>query len=63
MSIQILSYSDDGTMNVQIKDKEYIYFLDAGWIPSILKKARHSTGKALTLLKLKSRDYEEIKNV
>lgn len=62
MTFKVLSHSSDGTMNVLVDGKEYIYFLDAGYIPGVLKKAKHSKGDALNFLKDKARDYRRIDN-
>jgi len=60
MKLKILSHTDDGTMNVLIDGKEYIYFLDAIWIKAVLKKAERSGGGALNFLKTKSRDCRRV---
>ncbi|MCK5608447.1 hypothetical protein KAR91_41585 [Candidatus Pacearchaeota archaeon] len=62
MIFKILSHSSDGTMNVLIDGKEYLYFLDAGYIKTVLKKAKKSGGGALNFLKNKARDCKEIYN-
>lgn len=62
MKFKILSHTDDGTMNVLIDGKEYIYFLDAGHIKTVIYKAKKSSGGALNFLKSKARDYRRIDN-
>lgn len=56
MNLKILSYSFDGTVKVLIDGKEYLYFLDAGYISMFLIKQKNSDGAALQFLKDKSRD-------
>lgn len=56
MNLKILSYSSDGTVKVLIDGKEYIYFLDAGYISMFLTKKKNSDGAALQFLKDKARD-------
>jgi hypothetical protein len=60
MTFKVLSHTDDGTMNVLIDSKEYIYFLDAIWIDTVIKKAKRSGGEALNFLKTKARDCRRI---
>lgn len=55
MNLKILSYSLDGTVKVLIDGKEYIYFLDAGYISMFLTKKKISDGIALQFLKDKAR--------
>jgi hypothetical protein len=47
-------------MNVLIDGKEYIYFIDAGYIPAVLRKVKRSDGGALNFLKDKARDYRRV---
>ena len=60
MTFKILSHSNDGTINVLIDGKEYIYFIDAGYIETVLKKAEKSGGAALNFLKFKARDCRRV---
>lgn len=60
MTLTILSYSNDGSMDVEIDGKRYIYFIDAGHIETVLKKAKRSGGEALNFLKFKARDCRRI---
>lgn len=55
MNLKILSYSFDGTVKVLIDGKEYIYFIDAGYIALFLTKQKNSDGAALQFLKEKAR--------
>lgn len=60
MTFEILKHSDDGTINVSIDGKEYIYFIDAGHIPTVVEMAKKSGGGALNFLKNKARDCRRI---
>lgn len=57
MNLKILSYSFDGTVKVLIDGIEYLYFIDAGYIPIFLMKIKNSNGAGLKFLKEKARDY------
>lgn len=61
MDLKVLAHSIDGTMNILIDGKEYVYFLDAIYIPLVLTKIKKSDGRALNFLKEKARDCIEIK--
>ena len=60
MVLKILTHSSDGTMNVLIDGIEYTYFIDAGHIEVVLRKAKRSEGEALNYLKFKARDYRRV---
>lgn len=48
-----------GEMGVTINGVNYVYFIDAGFIPKIEKLARWKSGKALTFLKRIAHHYEK----
>lgn len=60
MTLTILSYSKDGTMDVEIDGIRYIYFIEAGHIETVIKKAKKSKGAALNFLKAKARDCRRV---
>ena len=54
--LTVLNYSSIGTVNILLDGKEYIYFIDAAYIPLFLKRSEKSGGRAFNYLKEKSRD-------
>ena len=57
--MKIVSHTTDGQVNVlvgnSIKSKRYTYFIDAVYLPEILKMAKHQPFKALNELKRRNR--------
>ncbi len=58
LSFEIRYTSSHGEVGVSINKVNYIYFLDAGYIPRIVKLARHQHRKALTFLEDVAYYYE-----
>jgi hypothetical protein len=58
LNFKIRFHTKDGEIGVIINGVKYVYYLDAGFIPEIVKKAKHAPGKALALLKETAHSYE-----
>jgi len=58
LNFKIIFYTWDGEMGVIINKVKYTYYLDAIFIPKIIRKAKHTPGKALNFLKEVSYSYE-----
>lgn len=58
LDFKIRFSSKVGMLGVVINGIGYTYYLDAGFIPKIEKRAKHAPGKALAFLKEVSYHYE-----
>lgn len=61
MTLEVLSYTDDGTVNVLIDKVEYIYFVDSVWIKPFMNMAKKRSGEALNFLKRRARFCHKVK--
>lgn len=61
LPFKILQTFSDGEVRVLINNHEYIYYIDAGFIPKIERMAKRNPGKALNFLKKVARHYVKTK--
>lgn len=53
-------YTNDGEVGVAINGVGYLYHLDAGLIPKVVRTSRRAPGRALAFLKVAARSYERM---
>jgi len=58
LNFKIRYYTKDGEMGATINGVTYIYYLDAGFIPKVIKISKKTPGKALAFLKEVANHYE-----
>ena len=58
LNFKIRFYTKDGEIGVIINKVKYTYYLDAVFIPKIIKKTKYAPGKALNFLKEVAYSYE-----
>lgn len=62
LNFKIRYHTNDGEVGVAINGVGYLYHLDAGLIPKIVRMSRRAPGRALALLKGATHSYERRKD-